>query len=435
MNDIIEGLALIFGSKLLQKNTSKDTPLYKEYNYPTPFKLPMLNDPVFGNTFTHHTGKNKRNDAERIAHNIIKILDDDFNMKFVLSEATTGATISRIKLLPVNNIKKAFRFDREIKFALNREDIRVYADGSCVVIEFPNKTESVRFGDFMHDPKFINERSKTVIPIGQDSNGSILYADIASMPHMLVAGTTGSGKSVFLNTIITSLLMKNTPDDLQLFLIDPKMVEFKPNYNMLNYVHCVDEITEAVNLLEKLVNEMEHRYTFMASKGCKDIEMFNSKYPSNKMPRLIIVADELADMIKSDYGKQVEKNIIRIAQKARAAGIHLILATQRPTKDVVSGLIKANIPCRVALSVASKVDSLVILDKTGAENLYGNGDMLFLDGKNNKTAKRLQGGYLEPAEIANVVQSLFRNNQPEDYKRINWDAVRLSEAEKMRTML
>ena len=430
MNDILQGIGLILGGKILSGKSNNDEPLYEEYDYSYPFRLPSLYSSTFGNTFVYHKGEFKRNDATIFANQIINTVRNDFGIELVLAEATTGSTVSRMKFLPINNIKKAFRLQREIKYALNREDARIYNEGSYIVVELSNMIEAVRFGDFMHDKTFQSFKSKTVVPIGQSADGKIEYADIAKMPHMLVAGTTGSGKSVFLNTIITALLMKNTPDDIQLFLIDPKMVEFKPNYNSLRYVHCVDEASEAIRLLSGLVNEMEHRYSFLASKGCKDIDMFNSKYPNNKMPRLILIVDELADMMKSDYGKQVEKNIIRIAQKARACGIHMILATQRPTTDVVSGLIKANIPCRVALSVTSQVDSLVILDRVGAENLLGNGDMLFLDGKNNKTAKRLQGGYLEPEEIANVVVGLVKDNQPDDYKNINWDAVNLTDEEK-----
>ena len=435
MNDILEGLGLISISKLLSPKKSINKKLYEEYNYTKPFILPGLYSDMFGNMFVHHKGELKRDDAKCFAEKITSTIKNDFGIDLILTESTTGSTVSRMKFMPINNIKKAFKLEREIKYALNREDARVYNEGSCIVVELANVIETVRFGDFVHDQNFKSSLSKTVVPIGQNTSGKVEYADIAKMPHMLVAGTTGSGKSVFLNSLITALLMRNTPDDLQLFLIDPKMVEFKPNYNSLRYVHCIDEVSQAIGLLDGLVNEMEHRYQFMASKGCKDIDMYNAKYPSHKMPRLILVVDELADLMKSDYGKGVEKNLIRIAQKARACGIHMILATQRPTTDVVTGLIKANIPCRVALSVASKVDSLVILDRTGAENLLGNGDMLFLDGKNNKVAKRLQGGYVEPNEISNVVVSIVKDNQPDDYRRINWDNVELSESEKMRFML
>lgn len=435
MNDILKGFALIFGGKLMQGEKKDTSLLYDEYNYHQPFSLPKLYNSMFGNTFVYHKGNFKRNDAEIFADNIIEMMETEFGITFVLAEATTGSTISRIKLMPVNNIRKAFNKAREIKYILNREDIRVYAEGSYVVVEVPNVVEEVRFGDFMHDKEFINNKCKTVVPIGQDSSGHIEYADIAKMPHMLVAGTTGSGKSVFLNTIITSLLMKNTPDDMQMFIIDPKMVDFKPNYQSLRYVHCIDEPREAVVILQKLVDEMDHRYAVLSTRGCNNIEAFNAKYPNNKMPRLILIVDEMADLLDAGDKKAIESKIVRIAQKARAAGIHMILSTQRPTKDVVTGRIKANIACRVALSVTSKVDSLIILDRIGAENLLGKGDMLFLDGKNNKEAKRLQGGYIEPAEIHNVVIPLVKENQPFDYARINWNEVDLPESEIMRLMM
>lgn len=431
MNDILEGLLWIFGGKLLSGGNGGSNKLYDEYDYTLPFSLPKLNHPLFGNTFRYHKGEFKSKDADVFADQIINGIEDIEGIKFYKMEAKTGSNVCRIKLRPKNSIRKAFNLQRQIKYVLNREDARVYADGAFVTIEIPNKLESVLFGDFMHDKRFMYEESKTVVPIGQDANGNNVFADIAKMPHMLVAGTTGSGKSVFLNCIITSLLMKNTPDDIQLFLIDPKMVEFS-KFEKLRYCHCVYEPVQAVRLLNDLCKEMDERYVFLANNGCKDIDTFNAKHPVNKMPKLILVVDELADMMKSDYGKQVEKNLVRIAQKARAAGIHMILATQRPTRDVVTGLIKANIPCRVAMSVPSKTDSLVMIDRTGAENLLGNGDMLFLDGKNNREVKRLQGGYIDDTEMNHVIVPLIKENQPRDWAKINWDNVDLSEVEKMR---
>lgn len=432
MNDIIQGIVLILGGKAVNGMKNNNTKaLYEEYDYAMPFQLPRLNHPLFGNTFVYHKGEFKRSDAKVYGDIISKGLESLENIRYYVMEATTGSTVCKIKLRPQSNIRKAFNMQRQIKYVLNREDARVYNDGACVCVEIPNKVETVRFGDFMHDKRFMSESIKTVIPIGQDTNGKNMYADIAKMPHMLVAGTTGSGKSVFLNTIITSLLMKNTPDDMQLFLIDPKMVEFS-KFQSLRYVHCVYEATEAVKLLSALCAEMDNRYAFLARNSCRDIDAFNKKHPSNKMPRLILIVDELADLMDTGSKKQVETNIVRIAQKARAAGIHMILSTQRPTVNVVSGRIKANIPCRVALSVTSKTDSMVILDRVGAESLLGNGDMLFLDGKNSKIAHRLQGGFIEDAEINNVVVPLVKENQPEDYEKINWDNVDLSENMKVR---
>ena len=333
MNDIIKDLLMIFTGNLLLES-SNESSLYEEYDYNKPFRLPRLYHPLFGNTFVYHPGEFKRKDADVYAETIRIQMESMENIEYVVAEATTGPTICKIKLMPFNNIKKAFNMSRQIKYALNREDAKIYAEGSYVVVEIPNMIETVRFGDFMHDKKFISTRTKTLIPIGLNPNGEVIYGDIAQMPHMLVAGSSGSGKSVFLNCIVTALLMKNSPEDIQLFLIDPKMVEFS-KYQALRYVHCIYEVYEAINLLSRLCKEMDHRYSILAEHGCKNIETFNSKYPNNKMPRLILVIDELADIMVSSYKKNVESNIIRLAQKARACGIHMILSTQRPCKRQV----------------------------------------------------------------------------------------------------
>ena len=266
----------------------------------------------------------------------------------------------------------------------------------------------------MHDNAYKMQTSKTIVPIGQDSKGINVYGDLAKMPHMMVAGTTGSGKSVFLNGIITSLLMRNTPEDLQLFLIDPKMVEFK-TYSRLHYVQYVTDTNKAISLLSKLCNEMDRRYSVMANAGCRDIDTYNKRNPQDRLPKLVLVVDELADMMC----KGVEANIVRLAQKARACGIHMVLATQRPDVKVISGRIKANIPCRVCLSVMTRTDSMVVLDQVGAENLQGHGDMLYLDGMNNKAPRRLQGGLITDSEICNVVMDLQLNNQPDDFADVD----------------
>ena len=247
------------------------------------------------------------------------------------------------------------------------------------------------------------------------------YGEIAKMPHMLVAGSTGSGKSVFINGIIASLLMRNTPYDLKMILIDPKMVEFK-QYAELDYVKYITNTDKAISTLSKLCDEMDRRYNVMANEGCRDLDSYNYKFPSKRMPRIIMIIDEMADMmIDKKYGKQVEKNIIRIAQKARACGIHMILATQRPSREVVTGLIKANIPCRVCLSVMSRTDSMVVLDQIGAEKLQGHGDLLYLNGMNNKAPQRLQAGMITTEEINQLVIPLALDNQPNYANKFNWE--------------
>jgi S-DNA-T family DNA segregation ATPase FtsK/SpoIIIE len=313
--------------------------------------------------------------------------------------------------MPMDNIKKAYSLNRQIKYAIGREDVRIYNDGNKIVVEIPNKGETVLFGDFMNSPNYRTIKSKTTVPIGQNERGEIIYGDLCKMPHMLVAGQTGSGKSVFLNTIITALLMKNSPIDLKMILIDPKMVEFD-RFKPIHHIRYVSETSEAVSILQQLCDEMDRRYAILAQAGCRDIDAYNERH--KKMPKIVLVIDELADMMgNKQYKKGVEQNIVRIAQKARASGIHMILATQRPSTDIITGVIKANIPCRVGLRVFSNVDSRVIMDKGGCEMLNGYGDMLYIDGQ-SPTITRLQGGFISTREMENVIYQLVQDNQPDN---------------------
>ena len=409
--------------KILGSNTIETKELFKPYRYNSPFRLPMLSHPAFGNTFIYHkTTKDNNNEAENIAKRICSTINYMEDIDLIPVYCKTGANTIKIKLKPMNYVKKSFNLQRQIKYAVGNEETRIYAEGDKVVVEIPNKGETVRFGDFMHDEEYRIKNSKTLIPIGKDVDGNNVYGDLAKMPHMLVAGTTGSGKSVFLNGVITALLMRNTPYDMKLILIDPKMVEFR-RFEKLNYVKYVTETNEAISVLSSLCNEMDKRYELMANRGCRDIDTYNAKYKNERLPKLVLVVDEMADMmVNRKFGKQVEQNIIRLAQKARACGIHMILATQRPSKEVVTGLIKANIPCRVCLSVNSRTDSMIVLDNIGAEKLQGNGDMLYLNGMNNKSAIRLQAGLITDAEICNVVVPLALDNQKESVDEIDWYA-------------
>ncbi len=412
----------MFGiGQVLKVNSMPQTELFKPYRYNSPFKLPMLNHPAFGNTFIYHkTNKRDDSEADKMADRICSTINSIEDIDLIPVYCKTGANSIRIKLKPMNYIKKSFNLQRQIKYATGNEETRIYAEGDKIVVEIPNKGETVRFGDFMHDEDYRIERSKTLIPIGKDVDGNNVYGDLAKMPHMLVAGTTGSGKSVFLNGVITALLMRNTPYDMKMILIDPKMVEFR-RFEKLNYVKYVTETNEAISVLSTLCSEMDKRYQMMANNGCRDIDTFNQKYPNIRFPKIVLVVDEMADMmVNKKFGKQVEQNIIRLAQKARACGIHMILATQRPSREVVTGLIKANIPCRVCLSVNSRTDSMIVLDNVGAEKLQGNGDMLYLNGMNNKSAVRLQAGLITDAEICNVVVPLALDNQMESVDEIDW---------------
>lgn len=390
--------------------TTDGEPLIENYNYDYPFRLPQLHSPVYGNTFKYHTSKATSNVAQNYASRVRSTIELQEGITLLPVECINGASTITMKFRPMNNIKKAYSLGRQIKYAVDNEEARVYNDGAKIVVEVPFKGSTVYFGDFMHDMNYKKLTSKTIVPIGQDAKGNNVYGDLAKMPHMLVAGTTGSGKSVFLNGIITSLLMRNTPDDLQLFLIDPKMVEFK-RFSKLHYVKYVTDTQKAITLLSKLCKEMDRRYAVMANAGSRDIDDYNRRNPADRLPKLVLVIDEMADMMESTFKKSVESNIVRLAQKARACGIHMVLATQRPTVKVISGQIKANIPTRVCLSVMSRTDSMVVLDQIGAENLQGHGDMLYLDGMNNRKPQRLQGGLITDSEICNVTMDLALSNQ------------------------
>ena len=390
-------------------NSDKD-PLIENYDYDYPFKLPQLYSPVYGNTFRYNTSKGGSNVAQNFANRVRTKIEEQEGITLLPVECVNGASVLTMKFRPINNVKKAYSLGRQIKYAVDNEEARIYNDGAKIVVEVPFQGSTVYFGDFMHDSKYKTLTSKTIVPIGQDAKGNNVYGDLAKMPHMLVAGTTGSGKSVFLNGVITSLLMRNTPDDLQLFLIDPKMVEFK-RFSKLHYVKYVTDTQKAISLLSKLCTEMDRRYSVMANAGCRDLDDYNRRNPNSKLPKLVLVIDEMADMMESTFKKSVESNIVRLAQKARACGIHMVLATQRPTVKVISGQIKANVPCRVCLSVMSRTDSMVVLDQIGAENLQGHGDMLYLDGMNNRRPQRLQGGLITDTEICNVTMDLAFNNQ------------------------
>ena len=408
--------------QVLKKNNNKEKELFKKNNYYNPFRLPQMNHPVFGELFTTTVKGVERN--EKAKETAEKICDEIYrleNIEMIPLYYKEGASTIKIKVKPITNIKKSFNIQRQIKYIVGNEEARIYPEGDRITIEIPNKGNAVRFGNLINDVKYKINQSKTYVPIGENIEGETVFGDIKEMPHMLVAGATGSGKSVFINGIIASLLIKNTPYDMKMILIDPKMVEFRM-YAELDYVKYVTEIKEAIEVLNSLCVEMDKRYDLMASKGCRNIETYNEKYKNVRLPKILLVVDEMADMIiNKAHGKEVERNIIRLAQKARACGIHMVLATQRPSREVVTGLIKANIPCRACLAVTSRTESMIMLDQTGAEKLQGHGDMLFLDGINNREPKRLQAGLITDNEIKNLVISLALDNQPEYANKFNWN--------------
>ncbi len=298
----------------------------------------------------------------------------------------TGPIVTTFEFKPAPNVKvsKILNLQDDLAMALKAQTIRIQAPipGKDVVgIEVPNEqTQTIYIREILESELFSKASSPLTMILGKDIVGNPFITDLKKLPHLLIAGTTGSGKSVGLNSMILSLLYKNSPDDLKLIMIDPKMIEFSI-YNDIPHLltPVITKPMEAINALANMVAEMERRYTLMADTRTKNIENYNEKSKTHSyepFPYIVIIIDELADLMMTS-GKEVEISIARIAQKARACGIHLIVATQRPSVDVVTGLIKANLPSRISYKVGQKVDSKIILDSMGAESLLGRGDMLF----------------------------------------------------------
>jgi S-DNA-T family DNA segregation ATPase FtsK/SpoIIIE len=335
-------------------------------------------------------------------------------------------TTFRIEMGEGERVSKIRSLEDDIALTLAAEKVRIFAPiagTSYVGIEIPNKTrQNVHLGDVLPYAK----GGPLEVAIGRDSAGKPVIADISKMPHMLVAGTTGSGKSVMINSMIMSLLMRSTPKQVRLIMVDPKRVEFK-GYNGIPhlYVPVVTEPRQAASALQWAVSEMERRLKVFEKAGARNITVYNKmctdgklsemEHPPEPMPYLVIVIDELSDLMMV-AGKDVEASIVRIAQLARAAGIHLVIATQRPSANVVTGLIKSNIDSRVALKVSSGIDSRVILDETGADRLLGNGDMLFKD--RGLAPKRVLGCYTSDPEIEAVVDFIREQGEPDYHEEI-----------------
>ncbi len=330
---------------------------------------------------------------------------NDFDIEGEVIQYTKGPTFTQyeIYLSPGVNVKKINQIYDNLQMNLQAKSIRVQAPipgKPTVGVEVPNPVpETVPFGDTL-SPEFINDGNPLNVAMGKKIDGSVLYQNIADMPHALIAGATQSGKSVSINTILMSLIIKNSPDTLRLILVDPKKVEFS-FYEGLPHL-CTPVITnvfEASEALKWACEEMDRRYDVFARNRCRKITEYIKKQKENpsleNMPYIVVVVDEFNDLVMQ-CGDDVNSYIIRLAQKARACGMHIILATQKPTVDVVNGTIKSNIPCRFAFRVSSKQDSLVILDEIGAEALLGRGDMLF---KNGGASERAQGSYVDDDEI------------------------------------
>ncbi|MGM9927107.1 MAG: DNA translocase FtsK [Bacillus sp. (in: firmicutes)] len=347
----------------------------------------------------------------------------NFNVKAKVVNITQGPAVTQFEVQPEPGVKvsKITNLTDDIKLCLAAQDIRMEAPipgKHTIGIEIPNrKSRPVFLREILESDSFIESDSPLTVALGLDITGAPVVTDLRKMPHGLIAGATGSGKSVCINTMLISLLYKATPQEVKLLLIDPKMVELAP-YNHIPHLvsPVITDVKAATAALKWAVEEMENRYELFAHSGVRDLQRFNKKAEeageyARKLPYIVIIIDELADLMMMSPA-EVEEAICRIAQKARACGIHLVLATQRPSVDVITGLIKANIPTRIAFSVSSQVDSRTIIDSNGADKLLGKGDMLFLENGSSKTV-RLQGTFVSDEEIEEVVDFVKKEQEPQ----------------------
>lgn len=348
---------------------------------------------------------------------IIQQTLESFNISVTMGEVNVGPTVTQYTFAPPAGVKlnKITTLDTNLALSLAAHPIRIEAPipgKKAVGIEIPNKTIAiVRLRSLLETPECEAETSGLTFVLGRDVSGIPIFADLAMMPHMLIAGATGSGKSAMINALLTSLLYRNSPNDLKLILVDPKRVELGL-YNGIPHLltPVINEPEKTISALKWAVAEMERRYKLLAEVGNRNIIEYNKAFPEEAMPSIVIVIDEMADLMVM-AAADVESLIVRLAQMARAIGIHLVLATQRPSVDVITGLIKANIPARLAFSVASQVDSRTILDQMGAEKLLGKGDMLFASPDMMKP-RRIQGAYLEEKEVKAVTDYLREQRGP-----------------------
>jgi S-DNA-T family DNA segregation ATPase FtsK/SpoIIIE len=343
----------------------------------------------------------------------------NFKIEVDMEGANIGPRVTQYTLKPPADVKltKITALENNLALDLAAHSIRMEAPipgKRAVGIEVPNvRPATVRISSLLTTPDWTDLNSPLGFVIGKDIAGNPIVGDLSAMPHLLVAGQTGSGKSVMINSLLTSLLYRNSPSDLKLILIDPKQVEMGPYNDMPHLLSpVINEPEKCISALKWAVAEMERRLRTMAEVGKRNIAEYNNLKKEEGMPYIVIVIDELADLMMM-AARDVEALVVRIAQKARAAGIHLVLATQRPSVDVVTGLIKANIPARIAFTVASQVDSRTIIDQIGAEKLLGRGDMLLLTSDMPKP-KRVQAALIEDAETAKVTD-FIRMQRPPQY--------------------
>ncbi len=347
---------------------------------------------------------------------IIEKTLENFGIPVEMGEVNVGPTVTQFTLKPAEGIKLASitALQNDLSLALAAHPLRIEAPipGRALVgIEVPNqKVALVTVREILESSEFKSRKNNLSIILGKDVSGRARIASLASMPHLLIAGSTGSGKTVCINTIIISLLFQNTPESLRFIMVDPKRVEL-PLYNDIPHLltPVITDVKKTLNALRWTIKEMERRFDILSTAGKRDIASYNT-LTDEKLPYIVIVIDELAEIMLT-VGVEAESLIILLAQKARAVGIHLILATQRPSVDVITGLIKANITSRIAFAVASQMDSRTILDTGGAEKLIGRGDMLYVSAELSKPV-RIQGAYLVDEEIDRVVKRLKEHGEP-----------------------
>ena len=365
---------------------------------------------------------------------IIKRTLQNFNIEVEMAEVNVGPTVTQYTFRPAQGVKlsKISALQNDLSLALAAHPIRLETPipgRSLVGVELPNKVVTkVRLKNLVELPDFIDSKTILSLVLGRDVAGNPVFAGLEKMPHLLIAGATGSGKTICLNALILSLLYRHSPNFLKFILIDPKRVEF-PVYNGLPHLlsPVIVESSKTVNVLRWTVGEMERRFKVLSQAGARDIGAYHKLNLDEPLPYIVLVIDELADLMASN-GRDVEAAIVRLAQMSRAVGIHLIVATQRPSTEVITGLIKANITSRIAFQVASQIDSRTVMDGGGAEKLLGNGDMLFLSGDASKP-RRIQGTYISDKDIRKVVE--FIKNQ----KDVEYNEEVVQEVEKQTNFL
>ncbi len=391
-------------------------PVQKSAAYPFP-PIDFLTDAVF------HASEDATAELRSRSQKLSDTLTS-FGIEAKIVNVTRGPSVTRYEMQLSEGIRisRLYSLQDDIALALGASSVRIapIPANSAVGVEVPNKVvQTVYIRDVLTSREMANEKSKVAFAIGKDITGNCIVGDIGKMPHMLIAGTTGSGKSVCINSIIISILYRATPDEVKLIMIDPKMVELG-NYNGIPHllIPVVTDYKKAAGALNWAVVEMERRYKLLSEAGVKDLVSYNKYAVANgfdKLPQIVIIIDELADLMMT-AAKEVEESVCRIAQKARAAGMHLIVATQRPSADVLTGLMRSNIPSRIAFTVSSQIDSRIILDSGGAEKLIGKGDMLYSPIGVSKPT-RVQGCFLSGDEIENVVNFVIKKAGSVEYSQ------------------